>query len=84
MKTILFNLRLFCALTFCNDANLRSTNKQDHRTIGNRVSIVRDTAFDVGRSEFGLRRLRKLPQGSDPPVRLSLGNFWKVWAVFWP
>ena len=36
MKTILFNLRLFCALTFCNDANLRSTNKQDHGIIGNR------------------------------------------------
>ena len=27
MKTILFNLRLFCVLTFCNDENLRSTDK---------------------------------------------------------
>ena len=37
MKTILFNLRLFCALTFCNDENLRSTNKiTDLLAIGSR------------------------------------------------
>jgi len=39
-------------------------NKQDHGIIGNRVSIVRGTVFDVGWSKFGLTRLRKWPQGS--------------------